>query len=251
MENIINAFFEITLKKSLAIITIKKDVFKLLKSEDDSELLYNALRSLHSDLNIKALLFTNTPECYNEKAYDNFVKESMSLPVKNRFGEPVDYWDCNERYKENQILNDFVKYLSNYNKLCFIILSGEIVTPIFSASLATDIRYATPDMYFSLAHNKHGMHPSGGLPHFLIQQVGYNKAMELLFTERITAEKALELGLINKIVSIDNTLDIVINDIEKITKFPDYVLRRTKKLSNYVRNSLADYFTYEASLWNL
>jgi len=251
MENIINPFFEITLKDSIAIITIKKDVFKLLKSEEDSKLLFDVLRSLHIDLKIKALLFTNTPECCDEKAYDNFVKEAMSLPVKNRFGEPVAFLDCNERYKENKILNDFVKYLSNYNKLTFTILSGGIVTPICSVSLATDIRYATPDMYFSLAHNKYGMHPSGGLPHFLIQQVGYNKAMELLFTERITAEKALELGLINKIVSIDKTLDLVINDIEKITKSPNYVIRRTKKLSNYVRNSLSDYFTYEASLWNL
>jgi len=251
MENIINPFFEITLKDSLAIIKIKRDIFKLLKSKDDIDLLFNSLRLLHSDLTIKALLFINTPECYGEKAYDNFVKDSISLIKKDRFGEPVDFWNSNERYKENQILDNFVKYLSNYNKLSFTILSGEIVTPIFSASLATDIRYATPDMYFSLAHNKYGMHPSGGLPHFLIQQVGFNKAMELLFTERITAEKALELGLINKIVSIDKTLDLVINDIEKITKFPDYVIRRTKKLSNYVRNSLSDYFTYEASLWNL
>ena len=107
-------FFEISLKDSLSIILIKKYVFKLLKSKHDNEVLFNDLILWHSDLKIKSLLFTNTPECYSEKAYDNFVKESISLPIKNRFGEPVDYWDCNERYKENKILNQFYTCYSNY-----------------------------------------------------------------------------------------------------------------------------------------
>jgi len=149
------------------------------------------------------------------------------------------------------ILNRFVNYLSNYNKLCFTVLSGGIVTPFFGISMATDIRYATPEMYFSLAHNKYGLHPSGGLPYFLIHRLGYNKAIELMFSERITAEEALELGLINKIVPKENLLDFVINDIEKITKLSSCTLRRTKQLSAYVRNSLSDYFTYESSLLNL
>ncbi len=251
MEDLINDYFEVKILDKIATIIIKKDVFKLLKSKDSSDLLFDSLRSLQRDTKIKALLFMNTPDCYGDKVYDIFIEKSIKSFKKNNTEELLEYQDCNERLKENRILNIFIKYLINYNKLCFIVLSGGIVTPFFSASLAMDIRYATPDMYFSLAHNKYGLHPSGGLPHFLIQQIGYNKAIELMLSDKVSAEMALELGLINQIVAKDKMLETVIKDIERIIEFPSCTLRRTKRLSNFVRNSLDDYFDFEASIWNL
>ena len=251
MENLINDYFEITIKDRIATINIKKDVFKLIKSEDSTNLLINSLKLIQRDPNIKALLFINTLESFGEKHYDDFIEESIISFNKNKPEENLDFPDCNERFKEYRILNKFIKYLTKYNKLCFIVLSGGIVTPFFSASLAIDLRYATPDMHFILAHNKYGLHPSGGLPHFLIKQVGYNKAIELMLSEKISAEKALNLGLINKIVPVDNMLENVIKDIKRIIKLPSCTLRRTKRLSNYVRDSLDDYYDFEASLWNL
>jgi len=157
----------------------------------------------------------------------------------------------NKRFREINVLNRFVDYIANYNKLCFCALTGDIVTPFIGIALATDIRYATPEMNFSLAHNKYGLHPSGALPFFLVQQVGYSKALELILSENITAEQALELGLIKDIIPTENLLDRVIVDIEKITKHRSYTLRKTKMLSAYTRNSLSDYFTYEETLLNL
>ncbi len=106
-------------------------------------------------------------------------------------------------------------------------------------------------MYYSIAHNKYGLHPSGALPYFLITQLGYNRAMKIMFSENISAQEALNLGLINKIVSAENMLDEVLSDIKKITQFRSCTLRRTKQLSSYVRESLSDYFTYEETLLNL
>jgi len=251
MKKIINHFYEIEIKDSLAIILIKKDVFELLTTIDDSNLLINTLKSLQSDSNVKALLFANTPGCYGEKSYDNFVKEIMLLFDENDDCGLPDFWDKNVRFREIHILNRFVNFLANYNKLVFMALSGSVVTPFFGASLATDIRYATPEMYFSLAHNKHGLHPSGGLPYFLTQQLGYNKAIELMFSAKISAKEALELGLINKIIPGENFLELVIKEIEKIIQFRSCTLLRTKLLSKYARNSLPNYFLYEGSKLNL
>ena len=251
MEKIINAFYEVKVKDSLAIIFIKKDVFNMLSTGHNSEVLFNTLNSLQDNHKIKALLFLNTPECYGEKAYDSFLKKIM-LPFNERNGHEVpNFCEKNARLREINILNRFVKYLANYKKLCFTVLSGSIVTPFFGVSLATDIRYATPEMFFSFAHNKYGLHPSGGLPYFLIHQLGYNKAMEIMFLEKISSKEALGLGLINKIVPGENFLELVIEDIEKITQFSSCTIRMTKQLSACVRNSLSDYFTYESSLLNL
>ena len=251
MKKIINKFYEVEIKNTLAIILIKKDVFELLTTIQDSDLLINTLKSLQSDPKVKALLFVNTPECYGEKAYDNFVKEIMLVFDENEDCGMPDFWDKNVRFREIHILNRFANFLANYNKLVFMALSGSVVTPFFGASLATDIRYATPEMFFSLAHNKYGLHPSGGLPYFLTQQLGYNKAIEVMFSEKISAKKALELGLINKIVSTENFLELVIKDIEKITQFRSCTLLRTKLLSKYAHKSLSDYFAYEGGKLNL
>ncbi len=249
MKNTINNMFEVEVRDKVAIVLIKEDVFKLITTYHES--LFDSLNSFESDNQIKAVLFQNTPECYGEKVYESFLKENMVPFNKLEDFELPNFCNKNVRFRELNVLNRFIKYLVNYKKLCFTVLSGSVVTPFFGASLSTDILYATPEMYYSLAHNKYGLHPSGALPYFLITQLGYNRAMKIMFSEKISAQEALNLGLINKIVSAENMLDEVLSDIKKITQFRSCTLRRTKQLSSYVRESLSDYFTYEETLLNL
>ena len=240
--------FEVEVRDRVAIVLIKEDVFKLITTHH--ELLFDSLNSFESDNQIKAVLFLNTSECYGEKVYESFLKENM-LPFNELEGfEMTDFCNKNVRFRELNILNRFIRYLVNYKKLCFTVLSGSVVTPFFGASLSTDIRYATPEMYYSLAHNKYGLHPSGALPYFLITQLGYNRAMEIMFSEKVSAQEALNLGLINKIVSGKKVLDLVLSDIKKITQNCSCTLRRTKQLSSFVYESLSGYFEYEASLFS-
>jgi enoyl-CoA hydratase/carnithine racemase len=251
MEKIISNFYEVEVKDSLVIIFFKKDVFKLLTTREGSDLLFKTLNNFHSDTQIKALLFINKPECFGEKVYDSFLNEIISTETEEKDHQVSNITDRHKRSKEIYTLNRFVEYLANYRKICFTVLSGGIVTPFFGVSLTMDIRYATPDMTFLLAHNKYALHPSGGLPYFLIQQIGYNKAMEVLLSNQISSEKALELGLINKIVPSENFLEGVINDIEIVTNLQSCTLRRTKQLAAYTRDSLPDYFEFEGKLLNL
>lgn len=241
MENLTTNFYEITFKDELAILFFKNDVFGLLSNRAQCDLLFETLNNLQHDHKIKALLFLNDPECYGEKVYDNFLGKLMYPEIKNKDIKTSNFYGKNLWIREIIMINCFVKYISNYKKLCFMVLSGDIVTPFFGLSLAMDIRYATPDTYFSMAHNIYGLHPSGGLPYFLVHQLGYSKALELMFSEKISSKEALELGLITKIVPNENFLNSVIDDIKKITKYNNSVLISTKRLSSYVRNSLSDY----------
>jgi len=245
MEKVTSNYYEIDVKDSLAVVFFKNDVFELLCNRDNSGLLIKTLDNLKYDLKIKALLFLNEPECYGEKVYDRFLGKIMLPKSKSSDFEMPNFYDTKSRYREINILNHFVEYIANYNKLCFTVLSGGIVTPFFGLSLATDIRYATPETYFSLAHNKYGLHPTGALPYFLTHQIGYNKAIELMFSEKISSKEALELGLINKIIPNENYLDSVFNDIKRITKFPNSTLRTTKQLFSFTRNSLSDYLKFD------
>lgn len=248
MKRIINKMFEVEVRDKVAIVLIKEDVFKLFTTEHD--FLFSALNSFEINKKISAVLFRNSPDSLGEGVYETFLKEIM-LPFESKNTELPDFCNRNLRFRELNVLDRFILYLRDYKKLCFFLLSGGIVTPFFGASLAFDIRYATPEMYFSLAHNKYGLHPSGALPYFLIEQLGYNRAMEIMFSEKISAQEALNLGLINKIVSGEDALDSVLSEMNKITQLHCSGLRRTKQLSSYVRESLSDYFDYEATLLNL
>jgi enoyl-CoA hydratase len=65
----------------------------------------------------------------------------------------------------------------------------------------TDIRVAADDAVFGLAEVKWSLFPMGGSTVRLPRQIPYCHAMEILLTgEQIPAERALQMGLISKIV---------------------------------------------------
>ena len=65
----------------------------------------------------------------------------------------------------------------------------------------TDIRIAGDDARFGLAEVKWSLFPMGGSTVRLPRQISYCNAMEILLTgEQISAERALQMGLINKVV---------------------------------------------------
>lgn len=245
MENLTTIFYEVTFIDELAIIHFKSDVFELLCNRNNSDSFFETLDNLERNHKIKALLYTNEPECFGEKVYDKFLNKIMFEETISNDAESSNFDDRELRIREIITLNRFVKYIKDYKKLSFTALRGSIVTPFFGLTLATDMRYLTPEAYFSLAHNKHGLHPSGGLPYFLVNQLGHNKTIELLFSEKVTAVEALELGLINKIIPEDNFLDKVINEIKMITRFNESVLNSTRKLTSIVQNSLSEYLDFE------
>jgi enoyl-CoA hydratase len=72
----------------------------------------------------------------------------------------------------------------------------------------TDIRLATPNATFGLPEPKRGLIADGGTTARLPRQIGWPAAMELLLTGRtVSAERALELGLLNEVVPADELDD--------------------------------------------
>lgn len=73
---------------------------------------------------------------------------------------------------------------------------------------ATDIRVAGASAQFGVMEVKRGLFPLGGSTVRLQRQIPYTMAMELLLTgRRISAEEALRLGLIGRVVPDGTALD--------------------------------------------
>ncbi len=98
---------------------------------------------------------------------------------------------------------------------------------------ACDLAIAASDSYFTLAYCHIGASPDGGGTYGLPRLVGLKQAMEIaLLGDRFDAEAALRLGLINRIVPVDELARSTIELAQRLAKGPTQALGRTKRLLN-------------------
>lgn len=77
-----------------------------------------------------------------------------------------------------------------------------------SFALLGDMVVASDQAYFLQAFAKVGLVPDGGSSHLLVRTVGRVRAMELmLLADRLPAAKAMEWGLVNRVVAADGLMD--------------------------------------------
>ncbi|UCH14002.1 MAG: enoyl-CoA hydratase/isomerase family protein [Bacteroidales bacterium] len=251
MDLLRNKYIDVYTEEKIAIIRFKEKIFEFIVNLDESDTLIEFISRTQYDSNIKALLFINEPGSVDDKEYESFLKSILSEEYLMQEDSMPDFCEKNIRFKEINILNRIVKEIANYNKLCFVGIQGTIVTPFLGASLAADMRYAAENTVFVMVHNKYGLHPSGGLPFFLSQMLGHQKAMEVQLSEKITAGEALKLGMINKIFPEKDFLNNCVKEIGKFISIKSCTLRNTKRLTSFNRSLLQEYFDFEAGLLNL
>jgi len=251
MEDINRKSFSTSLEGNIAIITIKEGVFDLVTNINESNLLIDFIKATEGDPQIKALLTINEEGHYGAKYYHEFITGIMGPRDDNADKSPPKFAQKDIRFREINILNKIIKVLSEYRKLCFTGIAGDIVTPFIGAALSMDIRFATEGTSFIMAHNKYGLHPSGALPFFLSQYIHHSRALEIQFRDEFSVEEAHQLGLVNKVFPAENFKKRCLHEMQHFIRCESSTIGVTKRLTNYTRKALADYFLYEASLLNL
>ncbi len=251
MDNINRSSFETSIIDNLAVITFKSGIFDLVTDINESNILIDHIRETEGTPKIKALFFLNETGIFGEQVYDEFINRIM-LPKDKSAGKGTpEFSQKDVRFREINILNKLIKVISEYRKLCFAGICGDIVTPFIGAALSMDIRFATEDTRFIMAHNKYGLHPSGALPFFLSQYVHHSRALEIQFRDEFSVQEALSLGLVNKAFPHESFKNRCLHEIQHFLSCKSSTIGVTKRLTNYTRKALSDYFLYETSLLNL
>ncbi|MBV1906349.1 MAG: enoyl-CoA hydratase/isomerase family protein [Pseudomonadales bacterium] len=142
-----------------------------------------------------------------DKAFCSGADLGLLIPLFSRAREPENEYDeallKDRNMMQTALLRDFELY-----KPVIAAVNGYALAGGTEILQATDIRVASSTSEFGLSEVMRGIIPAGGSLVRLARQIPYCKAMEILLVgDRMSAEEALRIGLINEVVPPENLLE--------------------------------------------
>ena len=105
----------------------------------------------------------------------------------------------------------------------------------FSLAMATDLRIAADDAVFQVAQMKRGIVAEYGLSYFLQEQLGRQRALELMLSaRRIDAQEALDLGLVLEVVPREELEARAVEFAQEIASGPPLGMSATKRMVSVI-----------------
>ncbi len=138
--------------------------------------------------------------------------------------------------------------LSQLPKPVIAAIHGPVAGAGIGMALNADYGLAADDAKFTLAYIMLGTNPDGGSTYLLTRLVGRRKALELaMLSEPVDAAKALDLGLVNRVVPANELEAEAMKLAERFAKGPTKAFGETKALINrsYEATDMADQLSAE------
>jgi len=240
MENNSNSmisdeFFTTETIKNVAVLEFQKFPLKRIIDILEKEKIFTYLRQLEKDENIKILLILNSSHKMVKENYINFIK----VAIENN----LDLTKISCLYNA---INQFILKIISFNKIIIYVDDGIIIQPFMNISLACDYRIVGDKAVFRNPNIELDLPPKGGGVYFLSKKMGHSKTIEFLMSEKdITAKKAKDLGLVNRIVLSDNLKQDAVNIAQDFAEKPAHFMSGIKKLLNWNFNEIKAYLEYE------
>jgi len=152
---------------------------------------------------------------------------SAGADLRKTIGRPIEAWHFWQT-QEEQILNRGLEVW----KPIIAAVNGYCLAGGMTLLLATDIRIAAEHATFGLSEVSRGILPGNGGTQRTIQQLPYPIAMYFLLTgERMNAEEALRVGLINKVVPLPELMPEAERLARRICENAPLAVRAIKELA--------------------
>lgn len=195
--------------------------------------LYTALKEGEEDQAVRALLLTGAGRAF-----------SAGQDLTEFGDQKPDYEAHLRRY------NRVVEAMAGLEKPLVVAVNGVAAGAGMSLALWGDLRLAAAGASFTTAFTKIGLVPDSGMSFLLPRLVGLAKAQELLLlSPRLSAEEALALGLVHKVVPAEGLLEEALSLAKELAQGPTRAYALTKKLLlETYRLSLTEALALEAVL---
>ncbi|HEY9577207.1 MAG TPA: enoyl-CoA hydratase/isomerase family protein [Pseudobacillus sp.] len=152
----------------------------------------------------------------------NFSLGLKPLPLME---EPED-----ETYSSIHLACDAIEAWARLPQPVIAALNGHCSSLGLALACTADIRYAAKSSCFSIPEASWGLVPAGGLTQRLPRLIGKGPAISMLLGgEPIKGERALELGLVNKLLSEDSLWEEVCLEAKRLANLSALAMQYTKE----------------------
>jgi 2-(1,2-epoxy-1,2-dihydrophenyl)acetyl-CoA isomerase len=201
--------------------------------------LMDALGRLGEDTTVRAIVLTGEGRGFSAGADLTELKEPYlkgERPKLSRF--------LREGY------NKLIPLITDTPKPIVAAINGVVAGAGVSLALACDIRIAGDTASFSMAFVRIGLIPDAGSCYLLPRTVGMANALELaLLSEKIDAETALQMGLVNQVVQAEWLPAEAGALARKLAELPTAAIGMTKRIFRQAdRLSLQETMELEAEV---
>lgn len=174
-----------------------------------------AFDDFEADPALRVAIFTGA----GDRAFCTGLDMKEALPALNE-GDALGYDDPAKR-----------PFQRNYKPIITAV-NGMCVAGGLEFMLGTDIRVAVEGAKFGLAEVRWAVVPAGGSHIRLPQQIPWAIAMEMLLTgNTIDAQRAYEIGLVNKVVAPERLMDEALAYAERICENGPLAVRTAKEIA--------------------
>ena len=217
----------------VATITLNRpEVYNAFNNELSFEL-QDAFRAVKKDEEVRVVVLTGEGKAFSS---GQDLKASQADPNRS-FAESV-----RKRY------NPLIKAMRELPKPIIGRVNGVAAGAGCSLALACDIVVAAEEAKLIEVFINIGLVPDSGSSYFLPRLVGSAKAFELCTTgAKVSAQEALELGIVNKVVPLDQLDEAVKSYTDYYASAPTKAIGLIKKMLNKSQHaSLEEMLEYEA-----
>jgi 2-(1,2-epoxy-1,2-dihydrophenyl)acetyl-CoA isomerase len=229
--------------------------FYLLKRFDDIVMLRLGKNFLFESID---LAFTNPLlDVFDDIAENDKIKSLVIMNDIEQIGSEryIDFWrqvlesetDCRSIQRMCNVFDQLILKIVRLNKPVIHADCGEVISLFLSISLACDYRIIATHTIFQKSYFELGLLPKGGSPFFLCKMLGYNRAKDLLMSDKdLNCLEAFELGIVDQIVPYDKLEEAAIQKAKELARRSLRSLEGIKKLINYSMKDIQDYLSFES-----
>jgi 2-(1,2-epoxy-1,2-dihydrophenyl)acetyl-CoA isomerase len=228
-------FFTVERLDDIVMLRLKENLLFRATDLSERDRVIDYLDQISITDSIKVVIVMSSQEVKGSEEYFDFYHRVLSSKL---YGNDV--------HRLHNVFTQIILKIVNLNKIVVHANRGRVISLFLNFSLACDYRIVADNTVFQNPYYKLGLVPIGGGAFFLSRRLGRSKALEILLSDKdITADEAMKLGIVDKIVPLEELEKATVDTARNFAQKPARSLAGLKKLINHSMIDLKDYMTIE------
>lgn len=220
-------FFSGEMNENIAVISFKEKPIMHTADLKGKEVFFNYLDFISTHKKVKVILLIWPSKKALKNEYLHFYKNLSNTEIPS--------WSVRTKViaRLYNAINQFILKVMACDKIVISADCGEATLLYLTVSLACDYRIIAENSVYSNPNFELSIIPNGGTTYFLTKSIGHKKTFDMLLSGNdVTADEALKLGLVDKIVPIEKLKESALNIAKTYAQKPCSYVSGIKRLVN-------------------